>query len=291
MINKLTFLIILILLSGKLFAQLTIDAGNDTIICVGMWGVDTTEIGGNQTATGGTDPYVYTWETKYTVGSVSFWASDFLDDTTKANPKIVTDAPENLKFILTVTDKNEIQMRDSVTIRFSRFGYTMEDYFANINQGDTVTLMHNIGEGIPPLKYSWSPDYNISDTSISNPKAWPDTDTDYQVYATDSAGCISAPDVYEISVLPAGISHNNKVGLKSFVFPNPVNNRSKIYVSGDWIYDCTIKVFNANGQIVLSDKMNADSYQIGNKINTSGLFIYIIFKDDELVSSGQFVKR
>jgi len=289
--TQFTIFAILILISSRLFGQLTIDAGNDTIICISVWGVDTTVIGGNPTAIGGTEPYSYAWETNYTIGSNSFGASYFLDDSTKANPKIVNDAPEKLKFILTVSDNDETQMQDSVNIRFSRFAYTLVDYFANINQGDTVTLMHNIGLGIEPLSFSWTPNYNISDTSVSNPRAWPDIDTDYQVIAMDSLGCVSEPDIFEVSVNPLGISMNKKVDSKSIVFPNPIDSKSKIYIHGNQFTDYIIKVINTSGQTVLSDKMDSDSYNIGNKINKSGLYVYLILNNRKIVSSGQFIKR
>lgn len=282
---------ILILISSNLFGQFKIDTGNDTILCVGVWGVDTTEIGGNPTASGGTEPYTYAWETNYTVGSNSFGASYFLDDSTKANPKIVNDAPENLKFILTVSDNNGAELRDSVNVRFSSFAYTLMDYFANINQGDTVTLAHNIGLGIEPLSFTWSPNYNITDTTISNPKAWPNTDTDYKVFATDSIGCISEPDIFEVNVTSVGILENKETDFKSVVFPNPVDGNSKIYLIDNQHSDFRIKVINAKGQIIISDKMDSDSYQIDNKINQTGLYIYLILNKDELISSGQFVKK
>jgi hypothetical protein len=282
---------IFILISSSLFGQLKIDAGNDTILCVGVWGVDTTEIGGNPTASGGTEPYTYSWETNYTIGSNSFGASYFLDDSTKANPKIVNDAEQDLEFILTVSDNSNNIRKDTVDVKFSRYYYTLVDYGANINQGDTVTLAHNIGLGIEPLSFAWSPNYNISDTTISNPKAWPGTDTDYKVFATDSIGCISEPDIFEINVTPVGILENKETDFKSVVFPNPVDVNSKIYLFDKQHSDFRIKVINAKGQLILSDKMDSDSYQIGNKINQTGLYIYMILNKDELISSGQIVKK
>lgn len=288
--KPLTFAV-LILISTSLFGQLKIDAGNDTILCVSVWGVDTTEIGGNPTASGGTEPYTYSWETNYTIGSNSFGASYFLDDSTKANPKIVNDAPESLKFIITISDNTGDELRDSVNVRFSSFVYTSMDYFANINQGDTVTLAHNIGLGIEPLSFAWSPNYNISDTTISNPQAWPETDTDYKVIATDSIGCISEPDIFEIDVTQVGIAQNKETDSKSVVFPNPVEGNSKIYLIDSKNSDFGIKVINAKGQLILLDRMVSDSYQIGNKINQTGLYIYLIVNKDEIISSGQFVKK
>lgn len=122
--TKIFTLGVLMLISSSLFGQLTIDAGNDTILCVSLWGVDTTEIGGKPTALGGTEPYTYSWETNYTIGSNTFGASYFLDDSTKVNPKIVSYAPKGLKFILTVSDNNGAILRDTVNVRFSNFVYT-----------------------------------------------------------------------------------------------------------------------------------------------------------------------
>ena len=220
--NTKVTLLFLILLSSRLFGQLQIDAGNDTIICVGVWGVDTTEIGGNPTATGGIEPYVYSWSTNYRIGSNSYGASDFLDDSTKSNPRIINDAPDNLKFKLQVVDDSGTQAEDSIKIRFSRFGYLLMDCIAFINQGDTVSLFGNMGLGIEPLSYFWSPNYNISDTSEASPKAWPDTTVNYYVYATDSIGCVSEISSCWISVNTTGIFSINDDLTKFKVFRNPI---------------------------------------------------------------------
>jgi hypothetical protein len=248
-------------------------------------------IGGNPTATGSIEPYSYSWETKYTIGSSYFGASYFLDDSTKANPKIINDAPDNLNFVLTVTDNKGTKLTDTINIKFSRFVYTLVDYFANINPGDTVTLQHNIGLGIEPLRFSWKPNYNISDTSISNPKAWPYIDTDYQIVAIDSIGCVSEPDVFDIDVNTLGIVQANNNKFKSIVFPNPIDSQSRIYFHNDNFISLTIKVINTSGQTVLMDKMNADFYEIGNVIFKTGFYLYLILNDKEIISSGQFVKK
>lgn len=282
---------VLMLISSSLFGQLAIDAGNDTIICVGLWGVDTTEIGGKPTALGGTEPYTYSWETNFTIGSNTFGASYFLDDSTKANPKIVNYSPTALKFILTVSDNNGAVLRDTINVRFSNFVYTEIYFDRTINQGDTVTLRHNIGGGIKPLSFTWSPNYNISDTTISNPRAWPEIDTDYTVFATDSAGCVSERDIFEIDVTTAGIIENKEADFKSVVFPNPLDVSSTIYLMDCHYSDAEIKVINTQGQLILSDKMDSDSYQIGDKINTAGIYIYLILRKDEILSAGRLVKK
>ena len=289
--NTKVTLLFLILLSSRLFGQLQIDAGNDTIICVGVWGVDTTEIGGNPTATGGIEPYVYSWSTNYRIGSNSYGASYFLDDSTKSNPRIINDAPDNLKFKLQVVDDSGTQAEDSIKIRFSRFGYLLMDCIAFINQGDTVSLFGNMGLGIEPLSYFWSPNYNISDTSEASPKAWPDTTVNYYVYATDSIGCVSEISSCWISVNTTGIFSIHDDLTNSKVFPNPITNYSTIKLDKVITNDLSIHIISATGQTVLIDKFYSTPYLIGDKIFNKGIYIYVIKNESGIISYGRFVKE
>ncbi|RPH73559.1 hypothetical protein EHM76_05165, partial [bacterium] len=254
---KTKFLILfLILLSIRTFGQLSVNAGNDTAICVSTSGFDTIDIGGNPSASGGVEPYNYTWSTNYIVGSHSYGASHFLDDSTNSNPKLVNPTLDFLKLKLIVTDNLGAQAEDSITIRFSIFYYLTIECIDFINQGDTVTLSGNMGQGIGPLSYAWSPNYNISDTTAASPQAWPDTSVYYQVYAIDSIGCVSEPSTCSITVNSTGISQIEGNLIKSIVFPNPINNNSAIVLNEESIEELTLQVINNNGQTVLIDKFS-----------------------------------
>jgi hypothetical protein len=281
----------LILFSGSVTAQLQVDAGKDTILCVGLLGADTTELGGNPTATGGVEPYVYAWSAKYTLGSSSYWASYFLDDSTKSNPKLIHDVQSNLKFKVVVTDNNETHAEDSVTVRFSWFGYLASDCIAFIEQGDTVKLFGNMGLGIEPLSFFWSPDYNISDTSSGSPLAWPDTSTHYTVYAVDSIGCISGTSGCWISVNTTGTNSNYYDLTGSSVFPNPITSNSTISLNTMGADNLHIAVINAGGQVVFNDRFAVTPYLIGDKALKKGNYIYVIQNASGIVSYGKFVKE
>lgn len=282
---------ILILLTSRLFGQLQIDAGNDTIICVGAWGVDTTEIGGNPTAFGGVEPYIYSWSTNYTIGSNYFGASYFLDDSTISNPNIINDAPTNLTFKLIVTDNSGAQAEDSIRIRFSSFAYIDWECFAVINQGDTAILNSTIGLGIEPLTFFWSPSYNISDTSIHNPKVWPDTSLYYYVYAIDSIGCKSETSSCWISVNTTAINSIYLDLINSYVYPNPISNHSRISVELNSENALYIEIINSTGQVVLTDRFSNGSYFIGDITFSTGLYVYLIKNDTNIISYGRFVKK
>jgi hypothetical protein len=284
-------LIFLILLSSRAHGQLFVNAGNDTAICSNGGDFDTLEIGGNPTAFGGVEPYVYTWSTNYLVGSQLFGASHFLDDSTKSNPRIVNPTLDFIKLKLTVTDNLGTKAEDSITIRFSVFYYLTIECIDFINQGDIVTLSGNMGQGIGSLSYIWSPNYNISDTSAASPQAWPDTSVYYHVHAIDSIGCVSEISTCSIYVNSTGFQQINNDLIKSEVLPNPINSNSKIILSETIRDNATLQIFNGNGQTVLFDKFSSDTYIIGDKIIADGLYIYVIKNGSEMVSNGKFVKK
>jgi hypothetical protein len=284
-------IIILILLSSRINGQLTVDAGKDTAICANGWDFDTIEIGGNPTAFGGVEPYNYSWSANYIIGSHSYGASYFIDDSTNSNPKIINPTFDFLKLKLIVTDHEGAEAEDSITIRFSTFYYLTFECIDFINQGDTVALFGNMHKGIGPLSYTWSPNYNISDTSAASPLAWPDTSVYYQVYAEDSIGCVSEPSTCYIYVNTTGISQVNNDLIKSIILPNPINGNSKILLSESTMDNATLYILNSNGQTVLIDKISSNTYFIGDKIFANGFYIYVIKNGAEMISNGKFIKQ
>jgi len=60
--------------------------------------------------------------------------------------------------------------------------------------GDTIQLVASNG-----TSYSWSPNYNISNTTISNPLVWPTVTTNYIVNITNANGC-STKDTVKVTV-------------------------------------------------------------------------------------------
>jgi hypothetical protein len=281
----------LILITNQIIGQLSINAGKDTIVCISLWGVDTTYLGGDPTVIGGEEPYTYAWSAEDTILSMTFWASFFLDDTTLANPRLIESAGHKLKFYIDVWDNLGNHERDSISVRFSQFGYLLMDDFAIINQGETARLWCSIGGGIPPLNFSWSPNYNISDTSIAEPLAWPDISTNYTLNVTDSIGCVAMPEVFEVIVNPVDIIQQTIESFKSEVIPNPIDINSVIKLNTVYQNNLNIRIFNESGQVILYDNIKSDSYKIGEKINSNGIYTYIIFDSSKILTSGKFIKR
>ena len=212
------------------------------------------------------EPYTYSWETEYKVGQKSYGASFFLDDTSIANPKIIKTVPNlsRLKFKLKVKDSMGTEIADSIIIRFSVFVYTMVYFSPEINEGDTIMLPHNIGGGIEPLSFLWTPNYNISDSSESHTMAWPDTSTTYQVIATDSVGCMSMSENIHVTVNPLNVSKYQSE-LQPCLFPNPGTSNSVLLINTKSFKNLEIVIFSLNGQLILQDKFVDNTYQIGKK--------------------------
>ena len=223
-IGLLFFVFTLLLSTGNTFAQCTANAGNDTVFCMGGCVLPDLFLGGNPTATGGTTPYSYCWETTYQVGNLTFTASDFLDDTTIANPQFLGGGENNdiIPFILTVTDSLGNTCKDTINIRISKFAVLTGDFY--ISQGDTVQLYPGVYGGIPPLSFQWSPNYNLSCDTIENPLAWPDSSVSYYVGIIDSVGCSPDPVFANVTVYPTNISTQSHPVKDIVVFPNPAKN-------------------------------------------------------------------
>lgn len=250
--------------STHLFGQLQADAGIDMNICFKDLKDNPIVLGGNPAALGGVEPYVYTWAVVW--GSMQ--TSDLLDDSTKANPMISNYSNGTLKFKLTVKDAADNQATDTVLVRISVLMETLIYINNEITKGDTIELPRNdfLG-GIEPLKYTWFPNYNISDTTASHPKAWPDTTCVYYVFATDSIGCTSSVSESTLTVKFLGVINlKEEENLHLFVYPNPANGY--LTISNNTTETGILELFNSLGTRVLSQKIIGDGQvDIGNLSN------------------------
>jgi hypothetical protein len=195
---------------------LTVDAGKDTTFCTGQ-NINTMILGTTAKIMNGKSPFKFAWECTYRLtDKLIFTASDFLNDTTLQSPtfKDITVDQDWLKFTLTVTDSENNIARDSLFVRFSSFSYLTgggQPWFY-VEKGDSILLTFpnsGIGGGIEPLTHYWQPKTYLSDPGSIITWCKPDSSIQYEAFAIDSCGCVSAiPTVYDIRVLPKNPSHD-----------------------------------------------------------------------------------
>lgn len=221
--KKIVIFAILGLIALNANAQLKVNAGNDTILCCCAFNDENELItlGGNPVASGGIEPYKYTWSGKLLIDphdTTWIYASDILDDTTKGNPVFQKGyAPEEwFTFYLMVEDATGDIQYDSVKIILSVFGiqliYMLPD---TIYRGDSVPLIGDpyFVNNFPPFEYTISPSHGLSDTTDIYGWAKPDTSITYYLQAVNSVGCISPKiEYWHIEVVDTTTYSNNEVG-------------------------------------------------------------------------------
>ncbi|WP_417588893.1 T9SS type A sorting domain-containing protein [Owenweeksia hongkongensis] len=189
MLRKLLFAITA-LLSFNSYSQCIADAGPDQHWC-GHGSTDTISLGGTPTGNNGQAPYTYQWSMDaFTIGSTTFDASVFLNDTTLANPKLVSAWDSEMTFYLKVADAQNVVCYDTVTITASSFDSHLGSNSFSINQGDSVQLFDpNIISTLPVDSILWRPNHGLIDSNATRPWVKPTHDIVYYCIVWDTAGC------------------------------------------------------------------------------------------------------
>jgi hypothetical protein len=271
--------------------QCIADAGPDKIVCSDWNGFDTVQIGGNPTATGGVPPYTYIWETEWQVGSWTYTASDFLNDTTIANPTIISSF-ENLTFNLTVIDSESNICTDSVDVDFSVFGTNLMYVTYEIQQGDSIYLtgFTNLYGGFPPVDYLWRPNHGLTDSTSLSFWAKPDTSVAYYLTATDFHGCsATAAPAYFVNVLPVSIESQELIRPNVNVFPNPTKNKITIKIEENKANKKTLDFYDNKGQLVLTKDFHENIIHLETESLLKGLYLYKITESGKLIGQGKII--
>lgn len=282
-------LFIFFIIAGSLssFAQCITEAGEDKYICKNS-GVGDTVL--NADVVSGTSPYTYGWDARYDTGYEILTASDFLDDTTLLRPTVVSSDlgnKESVRFYLTVNDNAGNTCTDSMQVTFSEFGYLLGECREYIYSGDSVELHHLIFGGIAPYRYAWSPDYNITDTTVANPEVWPETDTTYSLTLTDSVGCITGSSC-KIFVNTVPI-HPPRAAEEIRIFPNPVSDASVLKIFKGYNVR-EVRLYDDEGQLIWKEANPNGNIPIGKTIRKAGTYFLKIIDNKGAVTSKKLIR-
>lgn len=154
--------------------DLQVDAGSDQNVSLG----NSITLGGNPPVSGGTTPYTISWST-----------DSNLTDSTIADPTATFNAQGSFTYTLYITDDDGCTLTDNVTITVTGGQLT-----ANAGADDSVCVGSGVeiggqptaSGGDSPYSYTWSSPNTLSDDTVPNPTAFPDTTTTYGLTVTDN---------------------------------------------------------------------------------------------------------
>lgn len=293
------FIMLVLLTAGNSFAQLTADAGPNIVACVGINGVfDSTCIGGSPSATGGVPPYTYTWEARYTYQGTyltfTYFASDFLNDTTLANPTVKYPGGQNIVFRLTVTDAMGATSTDSMRVRFSLFMFTLDYYDYTLNAGDSAYFWigANVSGGLSPQQYLWRPNHGLIDSTSICFWAKPEHFVAYYLTITDSAGCkITGAPFYYVNVIYQGIKQPAGQTELVEIGPNPAKDFIVVKISPELHGEFTLRLFDTDGKLVKETMFTDNESSLSLAGCNAGLYTYTLHKVDGLIGSGKLIVK
>lgn len=272
-------------------AQLKVNAGNDVVLCFSDLSTSTARLGGSPIASGGVEPYTYTWSGKIWQNygpkdSMWVYASYFLNDTTQSNPtfkrgKIAFDWPV---FNLKVEDAAGNVQYDTVKIiDASIWIHALLMFPRTIKRGDSIQFFGDVyykDNMFLPMQYTLSPTYGLTDPTDLYGWAKPKTSTTYYLQVVNTAGCIAKNEYVRVIVDTTTVS-NNKV----------VKESEQCYLShGDLIinlpqkqgvpYQVTITI--ANGAIIHSGKYTNRNLRLLNlKLKENQVYFVTIIDRSE----------
>lgn len=274
-----------------LFAQLQADAGPEVHLCSNLNSVDSIQLGGNPSATGGIPPYTYEWiyaEPIYPGANFIENGSYFLSDTSSSNPYTTSLVNTSAPLILKVTDSAGSVAYDSVYISSTVWGIILEGKGYTIHAGDSVQLIEtNAESSFGNLEIIWRPQIGLTDSIGLGIWAKPMMSTGYYTFITDSMGCtLVAPPYYYITVIPAAIRHMDKESLR--LFPTPVS--TKLIVEGSNLVEGKFSITNISGKIIREGVYRDSSFEIDVTDINPGTYVITFDQGRELVTR-RFVKR
>jgi hypothetical protein len=299
---KFLFLLLLFLASSlNSKAQQVLNAGNDFIYCVPAFGRGLS-IPLNAVYNGTAPIQKVVWKCRmfYSGLLVIDNAKQLLSDTTVLNPILAPTGYEVVNtglgfttiipLLLEVTDVNNVKHVDTINIKKSEFSYIPGSLVKYMTINNAIRLDCFTSGGVRPLKYSWTPNYNINNTTAMIPIVSPLVDTIYTLVVTDAGGCQSLKENWVVKVWP--LSTESGADEKLMVFPNPINKGTVIRLpKGREGLSYRFSLMDIQGKLLYASEMTKNEIEIESLVQGNGLFIYRIEYSDKVRYTGKILKE
>ncbi len=260
-----------VLISHFTYSQLSVNILHDTVFCANPNNVSTFSIGGNNVViSNGQAPYIYEWSIEapfqFPSSSIVLHASDFLDDTTSADPIIIDGVGivDSMKFYLKVTDQAGNVANDSIRVAISTFGSGQSFAVWNIMVGDTVFSDGTsfVWGGLGQKSYLWQPNHGLIDSTFNHLNTSPTVSTGYYCIVTDEFGCsFTTGIVHYVFVETLNISEL-AVDDNFVVYPNPTTGAINFNTFSNELTN--IRIYDANMALIDTIVKNTQNYDLSN---------------------------
>jgi hypothetical protein len=278
------------LFAGALSAQCIADAGPEVLhLCLGQ-----SKVYLQATANGGQAPYSFKWSMKtdtFHTGSKTYYfhASDYLNDTTSANPEFMGYTDSSLTFYLQVTDANSIICYDTVKVSTSAYTHYLVTHLFHIKSGDSAQFFGlQSASNYPMDSIYWYPSGSLSDPNALAPKASPDTTTTYSYIMWDIKGCSDTNRWASIIY----VDHLNLTSLQTLqlkVYPTKLKFTDDLILKNPNGIELNFTLMDTRGQKILETKI----YERDNKIELppipTGIYFYQLTQDHSIIKTGRLL--
>lgn len=251
---KIVLVIIVTFKVNLLFSQCEIDAGINRNICPAE-SISGAKLFGKVISG---DFVNFSWESYYYEPALdkTYYASIMLSDTTVLQPTIEQHYERTVKYFLKGITSTGETCKDSVQLNFSDWSFLAIDKITGKSPLDTVELWIAAQSNWHHIKYEWSPNYMISDTTIEKPKVWNDKTVFYNLKITDSLGCKVSDDIFEVFVQPSSTKSFENENIN--IYPNPIHDHLNI---DSEIEISKLEVYDLQGRLVKRSNINRINFQ------------------------------
>lgn len=242
-----------------------VEAGDDIIVCNTLDSLPVNFLNG-ALLTSNVNQFAWSSEST-TLGNFEYHGSDMLTDTTILDPQLTEHFDRTEIYYLTGVTSTGVTCVDSVEVQFSDWSYLTIVPESGKAAEDTTTI-YSIAGSNWPMMYTWSPNYNISDTTEVQPKVWNDTTQYYSLLVTDSLGC-SVETGWLVNVQPSDILDLNHADALN-VYPNPNQGSFSVSTSENAIN--RIELFDPTGKKIYAKEGNSKTIQVDGI--PQGIYLY-----------------